>query len=109
MIDEKNYTVAEDEEEEDYIPMFAWHREDYIKENKPEYYNSLVENGTLKQEMKDFAVYVTKIYDSMLEDMLKKEGVNNELKKKDMFRWVGLYNNCAHTVSDYIMREYVLV
>ncbi len=109
MLDEKNYNVDEDEEEDDYRDIFAHLWKEYIKENKPGYYGMLRITGALDEEAKKIDIEAQKMYYNIIERTAERDGVNEELKRKDMFEYAGLYNNIVHAARDYILHEFIYV
>ena len=47
--------------------------------------------------------------DLLMEQMSKTEGITEELKKKDMFEWVGRRNNLKQRVREIIYHDYIYI
>ncbi len=108
-LDIEIYPADEDEEEESYTPSMTYGvpREEFLKENKPEYYKRLVESGTLLEHLKSIDKFAFELEENMIERQCEIEGVNEELKKRDMFEWVGKYNLIKHEVRGFILRDFI--
>ena len=47
--------------------------------------------------------------DLLMEQMSKTEGITEELKKKDMFEWVGRRNNLKQRVREIIYHDFIYI
>ncbi len=105
------YPADEDVEEESYTPSMTYGapREEFLKENKPEYYKRLVESGTLLEHLKSIDKRAFEMEENMIERQCEIEGVNDELKLTDRMKWVQMYNLIRHEVRSFILNDLIYI
>lgn len=113
-VDNEAEEKIEDEEEEDdgkliLSPFYGLARKEFLKENYPEYYQIMLQNGTLEDYLQDVERRACEMEDKLVKQYCEKEGVNNELKSKDFLGYVGLLNNITHCVREVVQEELIFV
>ena len=86
----------------EFIGKYGMEREEYLKEYKNLEYRSLIMSNSLHRHLLETNSLVRERVRVLVEQMAKAEGVNEELKRTDMMRWVGLMNNlkaCAEEIA----------
>ena len=82
------------------------HRE-YLKEQHPSLYQRLILSGTLSRHLADANERATEMLDSLITQMVKREGVTEQLKAEQPMVWVGRMNNICCRAEE-IVREEVI-
>ncbi len=84
-------------------------RLNYIKENKRGLYTELMMNGALSSYLKGIDERCNHIVNITVREMAKENNVNEELKRMDQQKWVGLMNNFKNVAEEIIFNEIIYV
>ena len=84
-------------------------RLNYIKENKRGLYTELMMNGALSSYLKGIDERCNHIVNITIREMAKENNVDEELKRTDQLKWVGLMNNIKHSAEEIILKELIYV
>lgn len=82
------------------------HKE-YIKQYKPAFYTTLLIQCKLNSYLHDVDVRATEIYDILVEQLAKQEGVTEKLKATDMILWVHKMNNVRNRATEIVNAELI--
>lgn len=77
-------------------------RLNYIKEYKKGLYTELLMNGTLNKHLVETDRTANERIDNIIKSMAKQDNTNEELKRTDQFKWVGLMNNYKHCAEEIV-------
>lgn len=77
------------------------HKE-YIKQHKPAFYTTLLTQCILNSYLHDVDVRATEMYDTVVKQLAKQEGVTEKLKAIDMMLWVRNMNNIRDRVTEIV-------
>ena len=81
----------------------------YIKENKRGLYTELMMNGSLSSYLKGVDERCNHIINITVREMAKENNVNEELKRTDQLKWVGLMNNFKNAAEEIVFNEIINV
>ena len=81
----------------------------YIKENKRGLYTELMMNGALSSYLKGIDERCNHIVNITIREMAKENNVDEELKRTDQLKWVGLMNNLKNAAEEIVFNEIVYV
>ena len=84
------------------------HRE-YLKQEHPARYNSLILTGTLWTYLADLNEQAEERLDLIIEQMKAAEGVTEELKARNQLEWVGRMNNIRNRAEEIINSELIYI
>ena len=84
------------------------HRE-YLKQEHPARYSSLILTGTLWTYLADLNEQAEKRRDLIIEQMKAAEGVTEELKARNQLEWVGRMNNIRNRAEEIINSELIYI
>ena len=96
-------------EEADQRPIGKWgrmHRE-YLKEQHPSLYQRLILNGTMGRHLAYADGRATAMLESLITQMVKQEGVTEQLKAEQPMEWVGRMNNIRSRAEEIVMEEVI--
>ena len=96
-------------EEADQRPIGKWgrmHRE-YLKEQHPSLYQRLILNGTMGRHLAYADGRATAMLESLITQMVKQEGVTEQLKVEQPMEWVGRMNNIRSRAEEIVMEEVI--
>ena len=82
------------------------HRE-YLKQEHPARYSSLILTGKLWTYLADLNEQAEERLDLIMEQMKAAEGVTEELKARNQLEWVGRMNNIRSRAEEIINRELI--
>lgn len=82
------------------------HKE-YIKQYKPAFYTTLLTQCKLNSYLHDIDVRATEMYDTLVKQLAKQEGVTEKLKATDMLTWVQAMNNISNRAREIVCFEII--
>ena len=82
-------------------------RLDYLKNHRKGYYNKLLANGELTEDLKDKQNEANKIYENVFNNLSKNVIDDQKLKENDMLAWVGIINNYANIAREIAMEDVI--
>lgn len=112
-----NYTLVGDV----YIPNLVstdtnyeigcWGRKhkEYIKQYKPAFYTTLLTQCKLNSYLHDVDVKAAEMYDTLVKQLVKQEGITEHLKANDMMLWVRKINNISNKAREVINNEVIYI
>ncbi len=84
------------------------HRE-YLKQEHPARYSSLILTGKLWTYLADLNEQAEERLDLIMEQMKAAEGVTEELKAQNQLEWVGRMNNIRNRAEEIIKNELIYI
>ncbi len=82
------------------------HKE-YIKQYKPAFYTTLLTQCKLNSYLHDVDVRAAEMYDTLVKQLAKQEGVTEKLKASDMMLWVRKMNNIRNRATEIVNAEVI--
>ena len=82
------------------------HKE-YIKQYKPAFYTTLITQCKLNSYLHDVDVRVTEMYDALVKQLAKQEGVTEKLKTENQMLWVQQMNNITNRAREIVSKEII--
>lgn len=92
-------------------PIGKWgrmHRE-YLRQQKPAFFNRLVLSGELWTYLADLNEQAADRYERIMRQMIAAEGVTEDLKRRDQMGWVRSMNSIASRAEEIIRNELIYV
>lgn len=83
------------------------HKE-YIKQYKPTFYTTLLTQCKLNSYLHDVNIRATEMYDTLVKQLAKQEGVTEKLKSTDMLTWVQAMNNISNRAREIVLLEIMI-
>lgn len=82
----------------------CWGRKhkEYIKQYKPAFYTTLLTQCKLNSYLHDVDVRVTEMYDTLVKQLVKQEGITEHLKANDMMLWIQKMNNIHNRATEIV-------
>ena len=100
-----NLTVPKSPEKP--IGSYGRMRKIFLKNYHPSIYSAMMIKGTLLDHLVEVDEICHKEYIERVKQMAEAQGVTEELKKQDCYKWTGLMNNIGQSVREQILREFV--
>ena len=88
-------------EEESTYGKYGMLRKQFLKEHRPARYQYLVMTGELTGHLNQVDQEAREQVETLVKQMVEKQGVTEQLKMQDQMKWVGLMNNiniCAEEI-----------
>ena len=91
------------------IPLgkYASMRSHFLKENWKVTYMNLMTSGRLNYHLAEIEQTAKTRIEQMVSQMVKNEGITEELKASDPMKWVGLMNNFRASAEEQILQELI--
>ena len=80
---------------------------DYLSKNKKVVFSMLLAEGKLYQHCAEIEKQANEMYDLLIEQMKKAEGVTEELKEQDQFEWVQRIGNIQQRAREIVCSELI--
>ena len=96
-------------DDRDQRPIGKWGRihMDYLEAEHPGIYHRLILNGTLYRHLADANERATEMLESLITQMVRQEGITEELKAVQPMVWVGRMNSIRSRAEEIVMKEVV--
>ena len=82
---------------------------DYIKQHRRGRYTTLLTEGKLNAQLHEIDLEATKMLETIIPRLAAERGIDENLKARDMLRWVAKMNNIKASAEEIILREVVLI
>ena len=89
------------------IGSYGRMRKVFLKNFHPSIYSAMMIKGTLLDHLAEVDETCHKEYIERVKQIAAAQGVTEELKKQDHYKWTGLMNNIGHCAREQILREFV--
>ena len=118
--DEKNgmsYTLHGDyylpdlvlREEEPIYGKYGMLRKQFLKEYRSARYQYMLLTGKLNEHLNQIDQEVREQVETLMEQMIEKQGVTEELKAQDQMEWVRLMNNIKASAEEIVLKNMIYV
>ena len=82
---------------------------DYIKNHRRGRYTTLLTEGNLNAQLHEIDLEASKMLEAIIPRLATERGIDENLKSRDMLRWVAEMNNIKASAEEIVLREVVLV
>ena len=82
---------------------------DYIKQHRRGRYTTLLTEGKLNARLHEIDLEAHKMLETIIPRLATERGINEDLKARDMLRWVAEMNSIKGSAEEIVLREVVLV
>ena len=82
-------------------------RKKFLQENKKVYFTQLIAKGELMRTLKATEMEAEQMLEQLTEQMMKSQGVTEELKATNQMEWVGFMNNLRNSAEEIVYREFL--
>ena len=80
---------------------------DYIKNHRRGRYTTLLTEGKLNARLHEIDLEATEMLDTIIPRLATERGIDENLKARDMLRWVAEMNNIKASAEEIILREVI--
>ena len=104
------YIIAgEDEPEREPIGVWGQRHLRYIKQHRKVLYLNLLTSGKLNGYLADLDEQAEEMFDNLIMQYKKAEGITEKLKADNQMEWVGRMNNIQQRATEIINEEIIYV
>ena len=82
---------------------------DYIKQHRRGRYTTLLTEGKLNARLHEIDLEANEMLETVVTRLATERGIDENLKARDMLRWVAEMNNIKASAEETVLREVVLV
>ena len=82
---------------------------DYIKQYRRGRYTTLLTEGKLNAQLHEIDLEANKVLETIIPCLASERGIDENLKARDMLRWVAEMNNIKASAEEIVLREVVLI
>ena len=82
---------------------------DYIKQHRRGRYTTLLTEGKLNTRLHKIDLEASEMLETIIPRLTTERGIDEDLKARDMLRWVAEMNNIKASAEEIVLREVVLV
>ncbi len=79
----------------------------YLGNNKKVFFNTLLMQGKLYQHCAEVEKQAREMYDTLIEQMKKAEGVTEELKENNQMEWIAMTNNIRSKATEIVIHDII--
>ena len=105
---EQYYPLLELPEQKEIGKYGRMHLE-YLKEHRKGRYTNLLSEGTLNQRLYEIDLEAKQMLESIIPCLATESGIDEDLKARDMLRWVAEMNNIKASAEEIVLREVIFV
>lgn len=95
------------EEENVTLGRYGMMRMKFLQKNKSGMYMLLITKGTLMRTLKKTEDEANEMLERLIEQMMKAQGVTEELKENNQMLWVQMMNNIRHSTEEIVLKELI--
>lgn len=103
------YFAENEEEEPVVIGRFGKMREKYLKEHYKGTYTTMLLLNQLTPHLKAIDNQAWERFDEIVKQLVKADGLTEEMKDTDLLKWVGLMNNYREAAREIVIKELIEV
>ena len=89
------------------IGKYGRMRQTYLQEHHPGLYSRLILSGNLYEHLTEVERTCQERLETMIPQMVKQQGVTEEMKARDQLGWVGRMNEILHSAEEIVLSEIV--
>ena len=82
---------------------------DYIKQHRRGRYTTLLTEGKLNARLHEIDHEANEMLETIITYLAAERGIDENLKARDMLRWVAEMNNIKSSAEEIVLREVVLI
>ena len=96
-------------DEEPHYGKYGMMRKAYLKEHRPAMYSLYMLEDRLTEHLNVVDDEAQERMDSLVRQMMEKQGITEELKARDQVAWVGVVNNIRNAAEGIVLKELVYI
>lgn len=93
------------EEEQVHIGIWGQRHLNYLRENKRVFLSGLQLSGKLNSYIADIDKQADEMFERIVKQMTKAEGITEQLKSENQMEWVAQMNNIRQRVTEIVLKK----
>ena len=89
------------------VGRYGMLRRRFLRENRNGTYTAMLLTGKLDEHLKEIGDTAQEMFDQLVEQMKKAEGVTERLKTENQMEWVGRMNSICSRAEEVVLSELV--
>ena len=105
---------------EQYYPLLELHEQkevgkygrlhlEHLKTHRKGRYTNLLSEGTLNERLYEIDIEAKQVLETIIPRLAAERGIDEDLKARDMLRWVAEMNNIRASAEEIVLQEVVYV
>ena len=94
-------------DEEPHYGKYGMMRRQYLKEHRPAIYSLYMLEDRLTAHLNAVDDEAQERMDILVLQMMKKQGITEELKARDQMAWIGAVNNIRNAAEEIVLKELI--
>ena len=82
---------------------------EHLKKHRKGYHTTLLMEGRLNQRLCEIDIKANEMLETIISRLADERGIDEDLKARDMLRWVAEMNNIKASAEEIVIREVVYV
>ena len=96
-------------DEEPHYGKYGMIRKTYLKEHRPAMYSLYMLEDILTEHLNAVDDEAKERMETLVSQMIDKQGITEELKARDQMAWVGAVNNIRNAAEEIVLKELVYI
>ena len=89
------------------IGKYGWMHLDYVKQHRRGRYTTLLTEGKLNTRLHEIDLEANEMLETIIPRLATERGIDENLKARDMLRWVAEMNNVKASAAEIVLREVI--
>lgn len=89
------------------IGIWGQKHKEYLKQNRKIIYYNLLTNGKLNSYLHDIDIRAKEMYDRLVNQLVEKQSITEQLKAENQMLWVQKMNNIANQTREIVNNEII--
>ncbi len=104
-----DYYLLTGEDDPKEVPIGYWGQRhlEFLKKRQPAVYRELQMNGRLNSYLAEIDTQATEMFERIVAQLAKAEGVSEELKAVNQMLWVQTMNNLRNAATEIVLSELI--
>ena len=94
-------------DEEPHYGKYGMIRKTYLKEHRPVMYSLYMLEDRLTEHLNAVDDETQEKMDILVRQMMKRQGITEEMKARDQVAWVGMVNNIRNAAEEIVLKELI--
>ena len=100
-----NLTLPKEEKKP--LGKYGTMRMNYLKNHRKVFFDILLTKGELMKHIYETQETASQMMEQLTEQMMKSQGVTEELKESNQMLWVQMMNNIKHSAEEIVLNELI--
>ena len=89
------------------IGKYGMLRHEYLRNHKRAILSGMQMSGKLNSHLEQIDREATEMVESLTNQMAKEQGVNEQMKRTDQMKWVGMMNSLKASAEEIVLKELI--